>query len=177
MLIPNTQRKGLSSLITTDTPGKGVITIYPRYIDAETRLKTNILRRLSGTFWTDVEEKAYQPTGVITPRHAKVFIPFSAESVGRSYIAPEDWMNQPYEDMRDNCWTIDPKQPTGAIMLQGVCEHEFEFVADDEPNKDKRLVQQEVLFMANHPKAVRVKSISAKTFGSERFWHFVVLGV
>ena len=79
---------------------------------------TTVYRRtvLSAVFWQDDKQASIAKAGLTGADRARVFVPFSVEAQGKSYLAPALWWQSP-----DGRFTFQPKD----YLVKGICPYEY----------------------------------------------------
>jgi len=148
----------------------GPVTIFPRRTDNLTGNQTNVTAVLQGCFWDSDSISNFIRTGQQTINNATIFIPYSAEVTGRTYLTPEEWNALP-NDAPDVYWTVDPKNLP--ILIAGINLHEFSWAS---PNASNRITIQENNFLNLNPTAKRIIEVNVQNFGPLDMWHIVLRG-
>lgn len=95
-------------------------TVYNAYKqDGKTKYQRTVLY---GVHFETHKGKIVQQTGVRDADSVSVYIPFSVDAGGKSYLPAKQWER---EANKVTCWTLQVTGNTGAKIVKGVCEKEL----------------------------------------------------
>lgn len=159
----------LPNAVTLNTVNKGIITLYPLFIDRTTGNHINIRCVLNNCFWNDSAGANFQKTGVLVPGDVELYIPYPKEATGREYIEPQYWYELPHDEANTLYWTLDLRQVNNRpIIYKGDSLHEFvwQHPSSSAMVQPPTIARQEVTFLANNPNARRAQSVDEQIFGT-----------